>query len=85
MSAPDPLESATYRLEVAGPVSADEINSHGPCAVVEADQGATSAVLLVRTDQAGLIGLLRYLSTAGLALVSLTRQAGAGADVGARS
>jgi hypothetical protein len=53
--------------------------------VIEADQGATCTVLVVTTDQAGLIGLLRYLSTAGLALVSLTVEVGAGADAGTRS
>jgi hypothetical protein len=55
----------TYHIELRGQVDEDEINATSPLqmTVVRVDQAAT--LFSVRTDQSGLIGLMRHLHGLG--------------------
>ena len=64
-------EICTYRIEVQDQVDKNDLNAHSPLlmAVLAADPVATQ--LTVRTDQSGLIGLMRHLHGRGLVLLSV--------------
>jgi hypothetical protein len=63
----------TYHIAVRGQAGATELNAKSPreMSVVESDAAATR--FTVRTDQSGLIGLLRHLHGRGFVLLSVTR------------
>ena len=65
-------EFSTYCIEVRGQIAEDDLNTMSPLetTVVRADPGAT--LFTIRTDQSGLIGLIRHLHGRGLVLLSLT-------------
>jgi len=60
-----------YQIEIQGRTNENDLNAGGPLqlAVLREDEIAT--VLTVRTDQSGLIGLLRHLHGRGAALISV--------------
>lgn len=62
----------TYHVEVRGRVDENDLNLKSPFAitVVRADIAAT--LFTIRTDQSGLIGLMRHLHGRGFVLLSIT-------------
>ena len=67
-------ESCRYQIKVGNGVDEGALNLASPLQVrvVRAERGAT--VLVTRTDQAGLIGLLRYLHQQVYVLLSAIRE-----------
>ena len=65
-------DTCTYRILLHGQVDEGEINALAPLqmALERAEPAAT--LFSVRTDQSGLIGLLRHLHGLGLILLSVT-------------
>ena len=68
----------TYQIEVRGRMDENDVNAMSPLEMtvvrVDADEEhpCTSTLFTVRTDQAGLIGLIRHLHGLGLILLSVT-------------
>jgi hypothetical protein len=64
----------TYHIAVQGRVDGGELNAMSPheMRVVQAD--AAETLFTVRTDQSGLVGLLRHLHGRGFVLLSITRR-----------
>jgi hypothetical protein len=62
----------TYRIEIQGRAEADDLNASSPLQMTVTPVGADSTLLTVRTDQSGLIGLLRHLHARGLVFLSVT-------------
>jgi hypothetical protein len=64
----------TYHIEIRDRVDEDAFNATGPfqMTVVRTDPAAT--LFTVRTDQSGLIGLLRHLHRQGFVLYSVHRE-----------
>jgi hypothetical protein len=72
---PDMVQDVcTYHVEVKGRVDERDVNVRSPSqvTVLRGDDAAT--LLTVRTDQAGLIGLLRHLHGRGDVLLSVVRE-----------
>ena len=64
----------TYRIEVRGQVDEDDLNAMSPLTmtVIRVDTAAT--LFTIRTDQSGLIGLIRHLHGQGFVLLSVNRE-----------
>ena len=68
----------TYQIEVRGQVNENDFNATSPLqmTVVRADAGEehpyAATLFTMRTDQSGLIGLLRHLHGRGFVLLSVT-------------
>lgn len=64
----------TYRIEVADNVDEDTFNATSPLqmTVIRANQDVT--LFVIRTDQSGLIGLIRHLHRQGFELLSVSRE-----------
>jgi hypothetical protein len=62
----------TYRIEVGGQIDQDDLNAGSPLPVVVKRIEADATRMRVRTDQSGLIGLLRHLHTRGITLIKIT-------------
>ena len=75
----------TYRVEVLGHIDATAFNATGPLriAVVRKDSAAT--LFTIRTDQSGLIGLMRHLHGQGFVLLSVHRTERAVSEEGGSS
>ena len=73
-------DTCVYQIEVRGQVDENDLNAMSPLhmtvALVDADKELpyASMRLAVRTDQSGLIGLLRHLHARGLVLLSVHRE-----------
>lgn len=63
-----------YRIEVEGRVHEGDVNAMGPLQVTVRRRDEVATLLTVRTDQAGLIGLLRHLHGRGDVLLSVARE-----------
>jgi len=61
----------TYQIEIQGRVDENDLNAIGPLQMTVIQGDAQSTVFIVRTDQSGLIGLLRTLHGRGLVLLSV--------------
>lgn len=61
----------SYEIEILGRVDEKDLNAAGPLqiAVTRTDESATA--LIARTDQSGLIGLLRHLHGRGAVLLAV--------------
>jgi menaquinone-dependent protoporphyrinogen oxidase len=70
-------EIGKYTITVQGQVDAAELNADSPwrMKVVEANSAVTR--LAVRTDQSGLVGLIRHLHNIGIALLAINGDAAA--------
>ena len=64
-------DSRVYCIQLDGHVNDEAINASSPIEIV-VKQAGTSTQCTVRTDQSGLIGLLRHLHARGLVLLSIT-------------
>ena len=67
-------EIYTYQIEVQDQVDENDLNALSPLLtkLLRADPAATR--FTVRTDQSGLVGLMRHLHGRGLVLLSVTRE-----------
>ena len=66
-------EPVSYRIEVRGQVSKNDLEAMGAAQAIEAGVGPVSTTLTLHADQAGLVGLLRQLHGLGLVLLSVQR------------
>jgi hypothetical protein len=68
----------TYQIEAWGPLDAKDLNSSSPIQItvlpVENETPLAATLLIVCTDQSGLIGLLRHLHGRGITLLSVRRE-----------
>jgi hypothetical protein len=62
-----------YLMQLRGQVDEGEINATSPLQMTVERTDATSTLITVRTDQSGLIGLLRHLHGLGFVLISVSR------------
>jgi hypothetical protein len=63
----------TFQIRLQGDTNEDEMNAMCPVSVTVEQVDASSTILAVRADQAGLIGLLRHLHGLGFVILSLAR------------
>jgi hypothetical protein len=61
-------EVYTYLIQLRGVVDEAEINAGSPLHTTVEPQGTAATLLTVRTDQSGLVGLLRHLHGRGFVL-----------------
>jgi hypothetical protein len=66
----------TYQIEVQGEVNEETFNATSPLQVMVLEMDTEVTRLAVRTDQSGLIGLLRHLHGQGFVLKSVYRKQG---------
>jgi len=64
----------TYTLQLLGQVSESEINALGPLQMTIEKAGPKATWFTIRTDQSGLVGLMRHLHGLGFVFLSITRQ-----------
>lgn len=70
-------ELRTYTIKIEGQVDAADVNPASPWQMTVEQIDSAVTQLTVRTDQSGLLGLVRYLHNAGLALLAVDGAAGA--------
>jgi len=63
-----------YHVEVGGQVLENDINAMGPYEMRAVQANTKATQFTIRTDQSGLIGLLRHLHGRGFVLLSITRE-----------
>jgi hypothetical protein len=61
----------TYRIKVRGKVQANDLNATSPLRLSVERVEQSTTLLNVRTDQSGLIGMIRHLHGLGLTLLSI--------------
>ena len=64
-------ELRTCRIEIQGRTDENDLNASSPLPMTVVRVEADSTLLTVRTDQSGLIGLLRHLHTRGCVLITV--------------
>jgi hypothetical protein len=64
-------EFCTYQIEVQGRMDERDLNAMSPVQMTVVQTDETSMRFTVRTDQSGLIGLIRHLHEHRLAMLSL--------------
>jgi hypothetical protein len=67
-------EISAYRVEVRGPLDECAFNATSPLQVAEVRVDTAASRFIVRTDQSGLIGLMRHLHGQGYILLSVYRE-----------
>lgn len=67
-------ETYTYKVEVQGQIDEHVFNATSPLQVQVKKTGDTATWLTVRTDQSGLVGLIRHLHHQGFVLLSCLRE-----------
>lgn len=63
-----------YRIDIQGQVTEMELNATSPLQIEFEQIDVDSTQLIVKTDQSGLIGLMRYLHGLGFIFLSLIRE-----------
>ncbi|MBN1438215.1 MAG: hypothetical protein JW929_02305 [Anaerolineales bacterium] len=61
----------TYRIDVHGRIDGEDLNAGSPLPVTVERTEANATRIQVRTDQSGLIGLLRHLHARGIHLFAV--------------
>ena len=61
----------TYLIQLRGPVDIDELNALTPLRMTRVRAEATTTLVTMSTDQAGLIGLMRHLHGLGFQFLSV--------------
>ena len=61
-----------YRIQLHGQVKEEDINRASPLQLKIEQEGEDNTFVSVRSDQSGLIGLIRHLHGLGLVLVSVS-------------
>lgn len=65
---------STYQIEIQGKVRSEQLTVGGPLNVHVTRIADETSSLVVRTDQAGMIGLMRHLHGQGFVILSLCRK-----------
>ena len=65
-------DTSNYQIELAGQMDEKELTEAGPFQMSLLRQSPEATLFGVRTDQAGLIGLLHYLHGRGLRLLAVS-------------
>jgi hypothetical protein len=65
---------SSYRLRLLGEVSEDDVNRMSPCRVSQVQRDEKTTTFRAATDQAGMIGLMRYLHGMGFVILSVCSQ-----------
>jgi hypothetical protein len=65
---------STYELRLLGEVSEDDVNRMSPCEVSLVRRDETTTTFRAATDQAGMLGLMRYLHGMGFVILSVYSQ-----------
>lgn len=66
------MDQHLYRLQIAGPVAENDIMAFSPPGTIIEPAGEAGTILTVRTDQSGLVGLIRHLHGLGFVLLAFT-------------
>lgn len=64
----------TYRIEVQGQVDESAFNATSPLHITVVRADASVTLFTTRTDQSGLIGLIRHLHQRGFVFLLVTRE-----------
>lgn len=64
-------DRCTYQIEVRGQIDENALNATSPIQMTAAQVDGSATRLTVCTDQSGLVGLIRYLHSRGLVLLSV--------------
>ena len=64
---------STYHIQFAGQISPDEINTRSPLTITAAGSKPGASCFTVRTDQSGIVGLIRHLHGEGFVLLAVER------------
>lgn len=67
-------ESCVFELEVRGQVDESDLNAWSPFQITVIRADTTATLFTIRTDQSGLIGLMRHLHGRGFVLLSVLRE-----------
>lgn len=63
-----------YQIEVQGQVEEREINAMSPLQINDVCIGQAVTVLVVHTDQSGMVGLIRHLHRRGYIFLSIAQK-----------
>jgi hypothetical protein len=61
----------TYQIEIRGQIDEQDLNAMSPIQMTVVRAETVSMQFAVRTDQSGLMGLIRHLHSRGLVLLSV--------------
>ncbi len=75
-------DKCTYHIQIRGQVDESEINAMSPSQITVEQAGTDATLFAVRTDQSGLVGLLRHLHGLGFVLLSVSRVRAGGTESG---
>lgn len=64
----------TYHIEVRGQVDENTFNATSPLQMTVVREDTAATLFTIRTDQSGLIGLIRHLHGRGFVLLSVYRE-----------
>jgi hypothetical protein len=78
VKAPAPDRASLYIIEIVGELGTPALNPSSPYEFTRVDAGETTTTFSVTCDQAGLIGVLRYLHGLALVIQSVDRASTAG-------
>lgn len=67
-------DECVYRIEVQGPLDERTLNAIGPQQIDVVRTGVDRTEFTARTDQSGLLGLIRCLHGRGLVILSIRRE-----------
>jgi hypothetical protein len=67
-------DARKYFITLGGQVTEDEANAKGPLQLTLMRAEPDATVFAVRTDQSGLVGLMRHLHGMGFELLSIDRE-----------
>jgi hypothetical protein len=67
-------DNCTYRIKLHGKVEQYELNTNSPIHMTVAGVDSNTTLINLKTDQSGLIGLLRHLHGRGFVLLSVLRE-----------
>jgi hypothetical protein len=67
-------DTRIYQIEVQGQVDENELNATSPIHMQTQMMEGTATRLIAYTDQSGLIGLIRYLHSRGMLVLSINRK-----------
>jgi len=63
-----------FKIDVRGQMNEDDLNTGSPFQITLAEPRASSMLITIRTDQSGLVGMIRYLHHRGIVLLSINRE-----------
>lgn len=65
---------SVYQIKVQGQVEEREINAMSPLQINDVRIGQAVTVLVVHTDQSGMVGLIRHLHGRGFVFLSISQE-----------